>query len=203
MRKLNIVAYGDSNTYGYAPDGLRYDIRYGTELERLLKKDVKVYEEGVVGRTTIYSDERPGRKGIDSVKDELLKYEEIDLLIIMLGTNDYKVKNARTLSEVEYGMEKFLKKVKSLNNIKNILLVSPILLDKNIEDIDTDFDYNSYIISKCVSSIYEWLAKKYNLFFYDAKHVAFPGSDGEHFTQESHIALGNALANFIEECILL
>lgn len=203
MTKLNIVAYGDSNTYGYAPNGLRYSERYGTILEKLLKKENKVYEEGVVGRTTIYSDKRPGRKGVDTVKEELSKYEEIDILIIMLGTNDYKVKNARTLSELEFGMNEFLKVVKSLDNIKNILLISPILLDKNIEDIDKDFNHNSYIISKNASSIYEGLAKKNNLFFYDAKHVASPGSDGEHFTQESHIALGNALANFIEENIEL
>ena len=67
MSKFNIVLYGDSNTYGYTPDGDRYDIRYGTILQKLLGDDYKIYEEGVVGRTTIFDDERKGRKAIDSV----------------------------------------------------------------------------------------------------------------------------------------
>lgn len=202
MSKFNIVVYGDSNTYGYAPDGYRYDERYGVILERLLGDNYKVFEEGVVGRTTIFEDERVGRKAIDSIEKELSKYNKIDLLIIMLGTNDFKLKNTRLLSEVEYGMNALIEKVKSFDNVDKILLVSPILLAKNIEELDSDFDHNSYILSKCAYLVYESIANKNKLLFFDAKNVAFPGSDGEHFTQESHISLGNALKEFIKEEII-
>ena len=132
MGKFNIVVYGDSNTYGYTPEGLRYDIRYGIVLNKLLGDNYKVFEEGVVGRTTIYDDIRPGKKAIDTIDNDLLKYDNIDLLLIMLGTNDYKIKNAKSLTDIEYGMNSLLSKAKALNNVKNILLVSPILLAPNI-----------------------------------------------------------------------
>lgn len=203
MSKFNIVIYGDSNTYGYAPDGTRYNIRYGLVLQRLLGDDFIVFEEGVIGRTTIFDDERTGRKAMDTVDNDLSKYEQIDLLLIMLGTNDFKYKNTRLLSEVEYGMNSLIKKIKSFKNVKQILLISPILLAKNIEELDFNFDHNSYIISECSYLVYKSLAKKHNLYFFDAKNVAFAGSDGEHFTLESHISLGNALANFIQKNIII
>lgn len=202
MGKLNIVVYGDSNTYGLAPNGDRYQNRYGNVLERLLN-DATVYEEGVVGRTTIYSDDRPGRRSLDTIDSDLSKYNNVDLLIIMLGTNDYKSKNARNLSELEEGMEILINKIKEFNNIKKILLISPILLDKNIESLDSDFDHNSYIISKIASNIYSDIARKNDLLFFDAKNVAFAGEDGEHFTEESHIALGNALFNYLKDIPLI
>ncbi|MBR6071289.1 MAG: hypothetical protein IKP77_00470 [Acholeplasmatales bacterium] len=197
MSKFNIVVYGDSNTYGYTPDGSRYDVRYGTVLNKLLGNNYNVFEEGLVGRTTIFDDERVGRKALDSIEEELSKYNKIELLIIMLGTNDFKLKNTRLLSEVEYGMSTLISKVKSFDNVDKILLVSPIHLAKNIEELDFDFDHNSYILSKCAYLVYESIANKNQLLFFDAKNVAFPGSDGEHLTQESHISLGNALANFV------
>ena len=203
MAKFNIVVYGDSNTYGYTPDGLRYDLRYGIILNQLLGNNYKVFEEGLVGRTTIYDDIRDGKKAIDTVKSDLSKYDNIDLLIIMLGTNDYKTKNARLLSDLEYGMKSLIKKIKELSNVNKILLISPILLAKNIDELDPEFDHNSYILSTCASTVYKSLAKINNLLFYDAKYVAFPGFDGEHFTSESHISLGNALANYIKNIIQL
>ena len=82
MGKFNIVVYGDSNTYGYTPEGLRYDIRYGTTLNRILGRNFKVYEDGVVGRTTIYDDIRPGRKAIYTIELDLSKIFLIFLFVI-------------------------------------------------------------------------------------------------------------------------
>ena len=199
MEKLNIVAYGDSNTYGYSPNGLRYSNRYSVILDKLLGEKYQVFEEGVVGRTTIYDDERPGKKGIDSVNDELGKYHKIDLLIVMLGTNDYKSKNAKNTVDLEYGINTFLNKLKGINNISKILLISPILLNEHIETLDKEFNHSSYLLSKDASNVYKNIALKNNLLFLDAKNYAYPGEDGEHFTQDSHIKFGNALAKFIEE----
>ena len=199
MEKLNIVAYGDSNTYGYSPNGLRYTNRYSVILDKLLGKKYQVFEEGVVGRTTIYDDERPGKKGIDSVDLELSKYHKIDLLIIMLGTNDYKSKNAKNINDLENGINIFLNKIKGINNINKILLISPILLNEHIEVLDKEFNHSSYLLSKDASNVYKNIAIKNNLLFLDAKNYASAGEDGEHFTQDSHIKFGNALAKFIEE----
>ena len=197
MSEFNIVLYGDSNTYGYSPEGHRYVNRYGQILKQSLGYNYKVFEEGVVGRTTIYDDYRGGRKGIDTIDNELSKYHKIDLLVVMLGTNDYKIKNARLHSELEYGMNALVDKIKSFRNIDKVLLVSPILLADNIETLDPEFDNHSYNLSINASNIYKSIAKRNKLLFFDAKTVAYAGIDGEHLTEDSHISLGNALANFI------
>jgi len=197
MGKLNIVLYGDSNTYGLNPNGSRYKIRYSNVLNKLLINS-NVYEEGEVGRTTIYNDKRPGKVAIKTIEKDLSKYEYIDLLIIMLGTNDYKINNAKNVIELENGINLLINKIKTFNNVNKIILISPILLSKNIEYLDKEFNYNSYKISEVASDIYLKVARKNNLLFYDAKDVAYAGSDGEHFTKESHISLGIALAKFIQ-----
>ena len=197
MGELNIVLYGDSNTYGYSPYGNRYINRYSQVLKGLLGNSYKVFEEGVVGRTTIYDDYRKGRKGIDTVSAELSKYNKIDLLVVMLGTNDYKIKNARTNDELEFGMKAFINKIKSFDNIKKILLVSPILLADNIEELDQEFDNHSYNLSVIASNIYKSIAINNELLFFDAKNIAYAGVDGEHLTEAGHKSLGNALAEII------
>ncbi len=197
MGKLNIVLYGDSNTYGLNPNGSRYKIRYSNVLNKLLINS-NVYEEGEVGRTTIYNDKREGKVAIETIEKDLSKYKYIDLLIIMLGTNDYKINNAKNVIELENGINLLINKIKTFNNVNKIILISPILLSKNIEYLDKEFNYNSYKISEVASDIYLKVARKNNLLFYDAKDVAYAGSDGEHFTKESHISLGIGLAKFIK-----
>lgn len=193
---MNIVLFGDSNTYGYSPEGLRYENRYSNILKNYYDNKINIFEEGLVGRTTIYDDIRPNRKALDDIDIILSKYNYIDLLIIMLGTNDYKKKNARNINDLKYGMESLLNKINK-NRINKILLISPILLSKNIESLDNEFDYESYLLSLKGSNVYQELAVNNNFEFLDAKNYATPGSDGEHLTLEGHKNLGNAIIEVI------
>lgn len=196
---MNVVLYGDSNTYGYNPNNERYVNRYGNVLKELLGSDYIVHEEGLVGRTTIYDDYRKNRKALDSVYLDLKKYERINLLIIMLGTNDFKKNNAKNAISLASAMNKLIDKIESFKITDKILLISPILLDENIENLDSEYDYNSYLLSKDASLIYKNISIQNDLLFFDAKEVAKPGIDGEHLTEEGHKALGEALAKLIKE----
>ncbi len=98
--KKHILCLGDSNTHGYCADpadcadhGIRFneDERWTCRLQTALGSDYLVTEEGLSGRTTVFAD--PIHESMDalSVAYSLLKsHEAIDLLIIMLGTNDVK-----------------------------------------------------------------------------------------------------------------
>lgn len=196
---MNVVLYGDSNTYGYNPNNERYVNRYGNVLKELLGSDYIVHEEGLVGRTTIYDDYRKNRKALDSAYLDLKKYERIDLLIIMLGTNDYKKNNAKDQVSLAIAMNKLINKIESFKITDKILLISPILLDENIENLDSEYDYNSYLLSKDASLIYKNISIQNDLLFFDAKEVAKPGIDGEHLTEEGHKALALALAELIKK----
>ena len=88
-----ILAFGDSNTWGLVPGSKpleRYDrsIRWTGLLEELLD-DTRVIEAGLCGRTTVFEDPlRPGRKGVSALPSVLDSQSPLDLVLIMLGTND-------------------------------------------------------------------------------------------------------------------
>ena len=88
-----ILAFGDSNTWGLVPGtgNERYPehIRWtGILRKAVAAKGFRVLEDGVCGRTTVFEDPaRSGRKGIDAIG----QYRDTDGLadvILMLGTND-------------------------------------------------------------------------------------------------------------------
>ena len=96
--KKHILCIGDSNTHGYCADpadcadgGIRFneEERWTCLLQAALGPDYLVTEEGLSGRTTVFPD--PLHESMDAlgVLYALLKsHEVVDLLIIMLGTND-------------------------------------------------------------------------------------------------------------------
>ncbi len=92
--KKHIVCYGDSNTHGYcaADDGrFNENERWPRLLEKKLGDDYLVFEEGLSGRTTCFDDPiHEGLSGLDYIYPCLMSHEPVDLLIIMLGTNDTK-----------------------------------------------------------------------------------------------------------------
>ena len=91
---MNILCFGDSNTYGYRPDGTgRFDekTRWTCLLQKKFGNRHRIIEEGLCGRTTIFSDAfREGRRGLDQIGITIETHNPIDLLILMLGTNDCK-----------------------------------------------------------------------------------------------------------------
>ena len=137
--KKHILCLGDSNTHGYCADpkdcadhGIRFneDERWTCRLQKALGEEYLVTEEGLSGRTTVFVD--PLHESMDalSVAYALLKsHEVIDLLIIMLGTNDVKERFGANAACIGAGMERLLLKVKSVDcwggKAPNILVVAP------------------------------------------------------------------------------
>jgi len=89
-----IVAFGDSNTWGYDPaTGGRFPRaqRWPSVLQRELGADFEVIAEGLNGRTTVHDDPiEPYRNGADALPPCLMSHAPVDLLILSLGCNDLK-----------------------------------------------------------------------------------------------------------------
>ena len=88
-----LVCFGDSNTWGYMPgsDGERFprDVRWPTQLQRLLGDEWEVIAEGLNGRTaTIERPDSEGRNGLPYLLPCLHSHAPVDLAVIFLGTND-------------------------------------------------------------------------------------------------------------------
>ncbi len=98
--KKHILCFGDSNTHGYCADpadcadgGIRFNEneRWTMRLQSALGDAYLVTEAGLSGRTTCFPDPiHEGLSGLDYISPCLKSHEFIDLLIIMLGTNDTK-----------------------------------------------------------------------------------------------------------------
>ena len=122
--KKHIVCFGDSNTHGYCADpkdcadgGIRYNEseRWTCLLEELLGPDTLVLEEGLSGRTTVFSDPlHECMSGLDAIYSVLMSHEPVDLLIIMLGTNDTKERFSANAACIGIGMERLIMKAKEI-----------------------------------------------------------------------------------------
>ena len=107
MDLVRILCYGDSNTWGYisGSDHQRYgnDKRWTKLLQKLLGNNFEVIEEGLNSRTLISNDQRPGKEGKSGYTyliPCLDNHDQIDLLILMLGTNELKNAYNKSAEEI-------------------------------------------------------------------------------------------------------
>ena len=112
--KKTIICFGDSNTHGYCSEtGGRFDDtqRYPCLLEKYLGNGYIVREEGLSGRTTVFEDPLfEGLSGLSAIFGCLMSHEPVDLLIIMLGTNDTKERFGCNAENIAKGLERLTKK---------------------------------------------------------------------------------------------
>jgi lysophospholipase L1-like esterase len=88
-----ILCYGDSNTWGADPadDARRFEwpVRWPGVLQTELGDDWHVVEDGLGGRTTVYADPlQPLQNGKDLFVPALETHAPLDLVVLMLATND-------------------------------------------------------------------------------------------------------------------
>jgi lysophospholipase L1-like esterase len=195
-----ILAYGDSNTWGFDAESFtRFseDIRWTGLLQKALEKDALILEEGLCGRTTVFDDETiMGANGLSALPAVLEADSPLDLAIIMLGTNDCKSVFGASAQEITDGLELCLAKILEVIAPENVLMISPLYLS----DAALGYGYNdrSLAVSRELKQKYRELAEKYGTAFLAASDVASAsGVDGQHLTAEGHHALFEAVLNII------
>lgn len=202
---INIMCFGDSNTFGYLPTIGRFgkNKRWPGVLQNLLGDSYNVIEEGLNGRATVFNtDEEPEKNGYNSLSYILPSKHPLDYVIIMLGTNDTKFYFNASMDEIVLGLEKIinyiLKYPYRFQNIPpKIILVSPILINEKTIFNDS-FDISSANKSKQFDSYFSKLAKKYDLLYLDAaKHAKPSDVDGVHLDEIGHKSLAEAIYKLI------
>ncbi|MDO5418180.1 MAG: GDSL-type esterase/lipase family protein [Lachnospiraceae bacterium] len=208
--KKHIVCFGDSNTHGYcAADNGRFDEnqRWTCLLEKKLGDDYKVLEEGLSGRTTVFDDPiTEGLCGLDVITPCLMSHEPVDLLIIMLGTNDTKERFGCTAALIGQGLKRLAAKAIATTDCwkdqkPNILIVTPKNIGKEYENTDV-----GPVMGKGCAAISQGLAKEFKLaaealdcHYLDANTVVSENNhiDFMHLTEEGHRQLAEALAEIV------
>ena len=202
----NILCFGDSNTWGYNPrtkGRYPWGIRWTSKLQSLLGAgEYNVIEQGLCGRTTVYEDVfRPDRKGIDSLHKVLEQINRIDMVILMLGTNDCKKCYGNLASEIAEGIAACLDVILKYVAPENILLISPITLGDEVwrDEFDPEFDKESVQTSKELKYEYSKVAKQKEVCFLAASEHANPcEADQEHLDETGHARLADAIYNSIQ-----
>ena len=209
MEKIRILCYGDSNTWGYIPasDHLRYDIntRWTRLLAKRLGDSYEIIEEGLNSRTLISNDPRPGKEGksgYDYLIPCLDSQDPIDLVILMLGTNELKYSNNKTPEEIGTILEeKFVKvilnrKSQISNKYPKLLIVTPPLVNEDADEGTKQKYLNATKKSYKLNEIYKEIAIKNNCYFVDNEGLT-PGIDGIHLNEEKHKLLAEKIYNKI------
>jgi lysophospholipase L1-like esterase len=197
-----IVAFGDSNTWGYDPgSATRFapDVRWTGVMQRALGPDHRVIEEGLNGRTTVFEDPiEPDRRGAEYLPPCLRSHAPLDLLIIALGCNDMKKRFSASPSDIAGGAERLIlmargEAVGPGGAPPAILLVAPPPI-AGLTDFAEMFEGASEK-SLVLARRYRDVAERQRVGFLDAgAFIACSPLDGIHFEADSHAVLGRAMA---------
>ena len=216
MRK-HILCFGDSNTHGYCADpndcadqGNRFneEERWTCRLQALLGDDYLVIEEGLGGRTTCFRDPlHEGMAGLDYLYPCLMTHEPIDLLIIMLGTNDSKDRFHVSPKEIAIAMGRLVDKAKAAQDCwagltPNILVVAPPPIGEGIathEVFSQTMGKHCHTVSSGLAEEYAASSKLWGVHFLDAVSLGceFNSVDWTHLTRDSHAKLAAGLAELV------
>ncbi len=206
---ITVLCYGDSNTFGYVPEtGMRYpkDVRYPGKLGQLLGDGFCVIEEGCNGRTTIHDDPVDGWKnGLDYLRPCLNSHKPVDIVILMLGSNDLKSAFHLTAKEIADGAAVLVDVVRTFTEekqgfIPKIILVSPPEIGEGIRysPFYGAFSEDAVGESKKFPEFYKAVADKYGCIFLDAAKYIYPSeTDSLHLTPKGHEVLAEKLCEII------
>lgn len=206
---MRILCIGDSNTWGYNPGvGLRHEKRWTKLLGEWFPED-EIIEEGLCGRTAISMDfSEPERCGINSLKMILTTHKPVDLVIIMLGTNDFKTVFHTNAKHIASGIKEYIRIIKNPYqwekfHIPEILIASPIVFHESIcekEGLAGNFGEYSLEQSKLLAGELEKVCKEYGTYFLNAADIAEASEkDGIHMDAENHGKLAEGFAEKIRE----
>ena len=130
-----ILCFGDSNTWGYdgeSRERLPWGVRWTSLLqEKLNKEKYRGIEEGLCRRTTVFEEPlRDGRKGTALLPTLLETHAQVDVITLMLGTNDCKTVFGASADVIGKGILRLLDQIQEYAPKAKVLLMSPIYLGK-------------------------------------------------------------------------
>lgn len=205
VKMKKILCFGDSNTWGCSPvDSTRYDekTRWPMVMGSLLGDQYQIIEEGLNGRTVLnLSPVDKMANGIESIVSITEKNIPFDIAIINLGLNDVFISEEVTLREISDGVSEIIDIIRKIHNFAEftepeIVIMSPSGYNSGIEHFSfIELQFNKL---QRLPETYRNLSLKKNCRFFNASdYVTGSIIDGSHIDADSHILLGNKIAEFL------
>jgi lysophospholipase L1-like esterase len=206
---IEVLCYGDSNTYGRDPvTDKRFprDVRWPGVMQNTLGSNYHIIEEALNGRTTVWDDPVRGhtkRNGSLYLLPCLESHAPLDKVIIMLGTNDLKARFSVTAYDIAESMGYLIEIVQRSRSGQDdgtpeLMIMAPPPLGQLTEYADT---FSGGVEkSKELAEQYKRITLKYCCEFFDTGTVIQSSKvDGLHFDPEDHAALGKAVAKIVKK----
>lgn len=208
-RSKQVLCYGDSNTWGFNPltkDRFDSDTRWTGILSKQLGSQYEIIEEGSNGRTTIWDDpfqeNKNGRAELNLCLDT---YRPLDLVIIMLGTNDLKQYFHLSAQEIAQGAGILVGMVQDSQagahkQAPVVLLLAPPPTTTLTEYAEDFVEAGSK--SQQFAEAYRHVAEEKGCAYFDTSTVIVSSElDGIHLEANEHRKLAQAIAAKVKELI--
>jgi lysophospholipase L1-like esterase len=207
-----LLAFGDSNTHGTlpipAPGALgRHPagLRWPDVTATALGTDWQIVAEGHPGRTTVHDDPIEGaHKNGRRVLPALLEtHRPIDVVAIMLGTNDLKARYGLPPVDIALGVEKLALAVRGSNAgpggaAPDVLLIAPVPIEE--AGCLAAIFAGGAAKSQAVAEALRQVADRLGVPFLDAgRHATVDPLDGVHLDAAAHAAIGAAVAAAVQQ----
>jgi lysophospholipase L1-like esterase len=201
-----IMVFGDSLSWGYQPGTkhLRFDAqtRWPGRLQNLLGEGYEVIEEALNSRGIEHDDSRPGKEGrraLDYIMACLDSHDPIDIVIVLLGTNELKQEMDMSAEQVGDSMEKLLTIIidrpsQFRDKGPEVLLVSPPIINEETEYCRVGDKYlGATRKAEELTNVYKRLAANLGISFVALKDIE-PGVDGVHITADGHAKVAELIS---------
>jgi lysophospholipase L1-like esterase len=208
-----ILAYGDSLTWGMNAATMTrhaYEDQWPSVLEAGLEGRARVVNLGLNGRTTMFDDHATAadRNGARALPTLLAMFDPIDLVIIMLGSNDVKTFVAGSPVAAAQGVRRLIEIVR-LHPYEGgcgppaVLLVAPPHIQSFGPSVDRPLMSPRTPDANSLAAVYEEVAKATGTSFFASSTVASVegGGDGVHLDAANTRAIGAALVPAVADIL--
>ena len=207
MQTRSILCFGDSNTHGTRAmrdmdDRRRFakNQRWPDIMAALLGDTWEVVAEGHPGRTAVFDDPIEGahKNGLRCLQALLESHRPLDLIIIMLGTNDLKARFNVTASDIALGLQRLVVEIRRCDSgpegaAPQVLLAAPVPIDET--GALADIFAGGAAKSQAVPALLQQVAARQGVGFAEMGTVATVDPiDGIHLDAGAHAAIGAAMA---------
>ncbi|GLQ54523.1 SGNH/GDSL hydrolase family protein [Devosia nitrariae] len=214
--RKRVLVYGDSHTYGSIAtlempvERHKQGVPWPQVLQELMGEEVEIVAEGLSGRTTDVDAALPmagiefnGAKMLPAV---LASHTPVDVVVIMLGTNDLLTAHNRSALRIALGAGILVDQARSAPQVGSVypapevLLVAPQPTGPKAEEPPFgEFFAGSVAKSAQFGELYKAVAEMAGVEFLDAGSVVSASTvDGVHLDEDGHSMLAEAVAGKLE-----
>lgn len=185
--------------------------RWTKLLQKNLGDDYYIIEEGLSGRTTSFEDPVfEGLCGLNVIYPCMMSHEPLDLVIIMLGTNDTKDRFNANSFIIGKGLERLAQKTidthAAWRGAPNVLLIAPPPIHPDYAKTAVAGEMGDKCVerSRGLAKEFKEVADRLHCHFLDAGSI--PGIemypyDWMHLSLESHKLLADELTKVMKEIL--